>query len=144
MKAVGYLETGPITRADALVDFDAEKPSPGPHDLMVKVGAVSVNPVDTKIRQRRAPTGGIPDILGWDAAGEVVALGEAVTRFNVGDAVWYAGAVNRPGTNAEYHKVDARIVGALGGTHFSIVLMIQAIASFAALALFLLAKSNMT
>ena len=113
MKAVGYLETGPITRADALVDFDAEKPSPGPHDLLVKVGAVSVNPVDTKIRQRRAPTGGIPDILGWDAAGEVVALGEAVTRFNVGDAVWYAGAVNRPGTNAEYHKVDARIVGAL-------------------------------
>lgn len=116
MKAVGYLETGPISRADALIDFDAEKPTPGLHDPLVKVKAVSVNPVDTKIRQRRAPAGGSPDILGWDAAGEVVAIGDAVTGFNPGDPVWYAGAVNRPGTNAEFHVVDARIVGSAPAT----------------------------
>lgn len=111
MKAVGYTETGPIDQPNALIDFDAETPSALGHDLLVKVDAVSVNPVDTKIRQRRAPTDGTPDILGWDAAGEVVGVGDAVTGFSVGDRVYYAGAVNRPGTNAEFHLVDARIVG---------------------------------
>lgn len=111
MKAVGFTETGPIDRPDALIDFDADLPTATGHDLLVKVEAISVNPVDTKIRQRRAPTAGTPDILGWDAAGEVVGLGEAATNFSVGDRVYYAGAVNRPGTNSEYHLVDARIVG---------------------------------
>ncbi|WP_424964905.1 zinc-binding alcohol dehydrogenase family protein [Dinoroseobacter sp. S375] len=111
MKAVGYTETGPITRADALIDFEADMPTATGRDLLVRVDAISVNPVDTKIRQRRAPTGGTPNILGWDAAGEVVGLGEAVTNFSVGDKVYYAGAVNRPGTNSEFHLVDERIVG---------------------------------
>ncbi|WP_424973398.1 zinc-binding alcohol dehydrogenase family protein [Dinoroseobacter sp. S124A] len=111
MKAVGYTETGPITRADALIDFEADMPIATGRDLLVRVDAISVNPVDTKIRQRRAPTGGTPDILGWDAAGEVVSIGEAVTNFSVGDKVYYAGAVNRPGTNSEFHLVDERIVG---------------------------------
>jgi zinc-binding alcohol dehydrogenase family protein len=111
MKAVGYLETGSIDRPDALIDFEAEKPVPTGHDLLVKVHAVSVNPVDTKIRQRRASSDGKAEVLGWDAAGEVVATGDAVTGFTVGDKVYYAGAVNRPGTNSEYHLVDARIVG---------------------------------
>ncbi|MEM9582182.1 MAG: zinc-binding alcohol dehydrogenase family protein [Pseudomonadota bacterium] len=116
MKAVGYTETGPIDRADALIDFEAEMPTATGHDLLVKVGAVSVNPVDTKIRQRRAPTGETPDILGWDATGEVVGVGEADTEFSIGDQVYYAGAVNRPGTNSEYHLVDARIVGKAPGS----------------------------
>lgn len=111
MKAVGYTATGPIDRRDALIDFEAEMPTATGHDLLVRVDAISVNPVDTKIRQRRAPSDGTPDILGWDAAGEVVGLGKAVTGVSVGDKVYYAGVVNRPGTNSEYHLVDARIVG---------------------------------
>ncbi|MEM8980920.1 MAG: zinc-binding alcohol dehydrogenase family protein [Pseudomonadota bacterium] len=111
MKAVGYTKTGPIDRADALIDFEAERPTAAGHDLLVRVEAISVNPIDTKIRKRRAPSDGTPDILGWDCAGEVVGLGEAATDFAVGDKVYYAGAVNRPGTNSEYHLVDARIVG---------------------------------
>ena len=111
MKAVGYLDTGPIDRPDALVDFETEKPTPFGHDLLVKVEAISVNPVDTKIRQRRAPSSNEPEVLGWDAAGDVVAVGEAVNGFSVGDKVYYAGTVNRPGTNAEFHLVDERIVG---------------------------------
>ncbi|EFO34026.1 zinc-binding alcohol dehydrogenase family protein [Roseibium sp. TrichSKD4] len=111
MKAVGYLQTGPINRADALIDFEAEKPVPSGHDLLVKIAAISVNPVDTKIRQRRAPQNSTPAILGWDAAGEVVTVGEAASGFAVGDKVWYAGDVGRSGTNAEFHLVDERIVG---------------------------------
>ncbi|WP_299668771.1 zinc-binding alcohol dehydrogenase family protein [uncultured Ruegeria sp.] len=112
MKAVGYRKAGPIDRADALVEFEADKPTPSGHDLLVEVQAVSVNPVDTKIRQRRAPEGPAPDILGWDAVGIVEAVGEEVETFKPGDTVWYAGAINRPGTNAEFHLVDERIVGA--------------------------------
>lgn len=111
MKAVGYTEIGAIDRADALIDFEADKPTATGHDILVRVQAVSVNPVDTKIRQRRAPEGGQPAILGWDAVGEVVALGADVSRFKVGDKVWYAGAIDRPGTNSEFHLVDERIVG---------------------------------
>lgn len=111
MKAVGYTETGPIDRDNALIDFETDQPTPTGHDLLVKVQAVSVNPVDTKIRQRRAPSDGTPDILGWDAVGEVVAVGDAVSTHTAGDLVWYAGAIDRAGTNAEYHLVDERIVG---------------------------------
>lgn len=110
MKAVGYRETGSIDRVDALIDFETEKPTPLDRDLLVKVKAVSVNPVDTKIRQRREPEGNAPAVLGWDAVGTVAAVGEAVTTHKVGDIVWYAGAINRPGTNSEYHLVDERIV----------------------------------
>ncbi|UWQ52276.1 zinc-binding alcohol dehydrogenase family protein (plasmid) [Leisingera caerulea] len=111
MKAVGYTSTGPIDRPGALIDFEAEKPEPTGHDLLVRVQAVSVNPVDCKIRQRRAPEGDSPAILGWDAVGEVVATGGSATRFKPGDRIWYAGAIDRPGTNAEYHLVDERIAG---------------------------------
>lgn len=112
MKAVGYAETGPIDRPDALIDFEADTPTATGHDLLVRIEAISVNPVDTKIRRRRAPEDGKIDILGWDAAGEVVGVGEDVANFSIGDRVYYAGAVNRPGANSEFHLVDARIVGA--------------------------------
>ncbi len=111
MKAVGYNTPGPIDRDDALIDFEMEKPTPTGHDLLVRVQAVSVNPVDFKIRQGRPPEGDTPAVLGWDAVGEVVALGDQASAFQPGDQVWYAGAINRPGTNAEYHLVDERIVG---------------------------------
>lgn len=110
MKATGYKTAGALDRADALIDFEAEMPTATGRDLLVRIRAVSVNPVDYKIRIRRQPEGPAPDILGWDAVGEVVATGEAVTGFSIGDVVWYAGAINRPGTNAEYHLVDERIV----------------------------------
>lgn len=111
MKAIGYTNNGAIDRVDALIDLEVEMPTATGHDILVKVGAVSVNPVDTKIRQNRPAEGDTLAILGWDAVGEVVQVGDAVSQFTVGDKVWYAGAINRPGTNAEYHLVDARIVG---------------------------------
>ncbi|MEP4036066.1 zinc-binding alcohol dehydrogenase family protein [Pseudophaeobacter sp.] len=111
MKAIGYKTPGSIDRDDALIDLDIAKPTATGHDILVKVAAVSVNPVDTKVRSSRAAEGDTPVILGWDAVGEVVKTGEQVTRFKTGDRVWYAGAINRPGTNSEYHLVDARIVG---------------------------------
>ncbi|MEG3663409.1 zinc-binding alcohol dehydrogenase family protein [Celeribacter halophilus] len=111
MKAIGYKTPGSIDRDDALIDLDIAKPTATGHDILVKVAAVSVNPVDTKVRSSRAAEGDTPVILGWDAVGEVVETGEQVTRFKTGDTVWYAGAINRPGTNSEYHLVDARIVG---------------------------------
>ncbi len=111
MKAVGYTSTGSIDRADALIDFETQIPKATGHDLLVKVQAVSVNPVDTKIRQRRSPEGEAPAILGWDAVGEIVEVPAGSSQFKPGDTVWYAGAIDRPGTNAEYHLVDERIVG---------------------------------
>tara|TARA_R110002051_G_scaffold277688_4_gene339035 strand:- start:8171 stop:9184 length:1014 start_codon:yes stop_codon:yes gene_type:complete len=111
MKAIGYTTNGAIDRNDALTDLEIEKPVATGHDILVKVAAVSVNPVDVKIRQNRPAEGDAPVILGWDAVGEVVETGDKVTQFKAGDKVWYAGAINRAGTNAEYHLVDARIVG---------------------------------
>lgn len=111
MKAVGYTTTGPIDRDDALIDFETETPRPTGRDLLVRVRAVSVNPVDFKIRMNRPPEGDTPAILGWDAVGDVVATGEDATAFQRGDEVWYAGAIDRPGTNSEFHLVDERIVG---------------------------------
>ncbi len=110
MKAVGYLTPGALDRDDALLDLDIDRPKPGGHDLLVRVRAVSVNPVDFKIRVSRAPEGDAPAILGWDAVGEVVETGDQAKMFKPGDEVWYAGAIDRPGANAEYHLVDERIV----------------------------------
>ncbi len=111
MKAVGYTMLGELERENNLVDFEMATPKPAGHDLLVRVDAISVNPVDYKIRMRRRPEGDLPNVLGWDAVGEVVATGDQVTAFKPGDRVWYAGAINRPGTNSEFHLVDERIVG---------------------------------
>jgi zinc-binding alcohol dehydrogenase family protein len=112
MKAVGYLKSLPVTDPKALADFTADKPAPGPRDLRVAVQAVSVNPVDTKVRMRAEPKPGEPPkVLGYDAAGVVEAVGSDVTLFGVGDEVFYAGSIGRYGSNAEFHLVDERIVG---------------------------------
>ena len=110
MRAVAYLHPRPVTAADAFVDVEMEKPAPGPRDLLVKVEAVSVNPVDVKTRARTDPEGK-PKVLGHDAAGTVVAIGSDVKLFRPGDAVFYAGSNVRPGTDAEFHLVDERIAG---------------------------------
>jgi len=113
MKAIGYQQTGPITAADALIEFEAPQPEVGPHDLLVEVKGISVNPVDVKVRTRpkMGPEKGQTKIIGYDAAGIVRAVGSQVSRFKVSDEVFYAGDITRPGTNAEFHAVDERIVG---------------------------------
>ncbi len=111
MRAVGYETLGPIDRDDALVDIELPDPQPGDHDLLVEIRAISVNPVDTKVRRRAGPDAGQWKVLGYDAAGVVVATGPKAGRFKVGDEVFYAGDMTRPGTNAELHLVDERIVG---------------------------------
>ena len=111
MKAVGYKNAGPLDGAGALADIEVDKPTATGRDLLVQVQAVSVNPVDYKIRANRPPEGDEHAILGWDAVGEVVEVGNETSMFKVGDVVWYAGAIDRSGTNAEYHLVDERIVG---------------------------------
>jgi len=111
MKAVAYTRSLPIADPASLVDVELPDPSaPTGRDLLVRVEAVSVNPVDTKIRQRVDPQGQ-PKVLGWDAVGTVVAVGPETRLFRPGDAVFYAGAIDRPGSNAERQLVDERIVG---------------------------------
>ncbi|WP_066456200.1 zinc-binding alcohol dehydrogenase family protein [Castellaniella caeni] len=111
MKAVGFYQNHPISHPQALQDIEVPTPKLRDHDLLVEVRAVSVNPVDTKIRLG----GDIPAdgarIAGWDAAGIVRAVGPLATRFKAGDRVWYAGDVTRPGSNSELQAVDERIVG---------------------------------
>jgi zinc-binding alcohol dehydrogenase family protein len=111
MKAIGYRQNLPVDQPNALEDLELPAPQPGPRDLLVRVKAVSVNPVDTKVRRNRAPKPGQPEVLGWDAVGVVEGLGADVTGFQVGDRVFYAGSITRPGANSELHVVDERIVG---------------------------------
>ncbi len=111
MRAIGYHTAGSIERPDALVDLALPSPVPNPRDLVVRVRAVSVNPVDTKVRAGVQPAEGLARVLGYDAAGIVESVGSAVTLFKPGDEVFYAGDISRQGTNAELHAVDERIVG---------------------------------
>ena len=111
MRAVGYRQSQPIAAETSLIDLDLPEPKAAGRDLLVEVKAVSVNPVDTKIRVRSQPAEGQANVLGWDAAGIVKAVGPEVTGFKPGDAVFYAGAIDRLGSNAEFHLVDERIVG---------------------------------
>ena len=111
MRAIGYTDRGPISAESAVVEFETDKPQPGPEDLLVEVRGISVNPVDVKVRANRQPPAGKPLVLGFDAAGIVEEVGAKTTRFKPGDEVFYAGDITRPGTNAEFHVVDERIVG---------------------------------
>jgi zinc-binding alcohol dehydrogenase family protein len=111
MKAVGYYKPLPIDHPDALIDIEVPEPVPGARDLLVEVKAISVNPVDVKVRANAVPAAGQARVLGWDAAGIVRSVGAQVTQFKPGDRVWYAGDLNRPGSNAELQLVDERIVG---------------------------------
>jgi zinc-binding alcohol dehydrogenase family protein len=113
MKAVGYRQSHPIDHPEALLDIELPEPTPAGHDILVEVKAVSVNPVDTKVRRSAGPLDGQYRVLGWDAAGVVRAGGDQATLFRPGDRVMYAGTLLRPGTNSELHLVDERIVGHL-------------------------------
>ncbi|MDH4652144.1 zinc-binding alcohol dehydrogenase family protein [Pseudomonas sp. JS3066] len=111
MKAVAYFQNLPIDNPESLQDILLPEPQPGPRDLLVEVRAISVNPVDTKVRRNAPPEAGQPKVLGWDVAGVVKSVGSDVTLFQPGDRVFYAGDLTRPGGNAEFHRVDERIVG---------------------------------
>lgn len=113
MKAIGFKTSLPIENQESFIEFETSKPVPGAHDLLVKIDAVSVNPVDFKIRQSSAKDTVLetPKIIGWDAVGIVQAVGEKVTLFEVGDPVYYAGDITKQGSNAEYQIIDERIVG---------------------------------
>jgi NADPH2:quinone reductase len=111
MKAVGYKVPGPIESEASLIDINLPTPSPSGRDLLVEVKAVSVNPVDYKVRRSTAPEDSEWKVLGWDAAGIVRSVGPEATLFQPGYEVFYAGSITRPGTNAELHLVDERIVG---------------------------------
>lgn len=111
MRAIGYQIPLPIENLASLQDIELPKPVATGRDLLVEIKAVSVNPVDTKVRSSVTPEERQWRVLGWDAAGIVVGIGPDVTDFSIGDKVFYAGALDRPGTNAEFHLVDERIVG---------------------------------
>ncbi len=111
MKAIAYRQCLPSSDPTSLIDIDLPEPVAQGRDLLVRVHAVSVNPVDTKVRRNVPPEAGQARVLGFDAAGVVEAVGPQVTLFKPGDAVYYAGSRARSGTNAELHLVDERIVG---------------------------------
>ena len=110
MKAVGYTRSLAIDDPESLNDIELECPVASARDLLVKVKAIAVNPVDYKIRQRSAAADGSYKVIGWDAVGDIVSTGEQVTKFKPGDTVYYAGALDRQGCNAEYQLVDERLV----------------------------------
>lgn len=110
MRAVAYRHCLPITAAHALEDVELDRPQARDHDLLVRIEAVAVNPVDTKVRRNVDPAGTLK-VLGYDGAGIIEAVGPEVSLFKVGDRVFYAGSIDRPGTNAQYHLVDERIAG---------------------------------
>src|SRR5215207_387704 len=107
MRAVAFKKPLPVEDPDCLVNLDVPTPEASGRDLLVRVMAIAVNPVDYKVRQSPVTD---PRILGFDAAGIVATAGPEARFFAPGDEVWYAGAINRPGTYSEYHLVDERIV----------------------------------
>jgi len=111
MKAIGYTQSLPISNPESLIDIELPQPRASGHDLLVRIKSIAVNPVDYKIRQNVVPEGDKYKVLGWDAVGEVIAIGGSVTHFKPGDKVFYAGDLNRQGGNAEFQLVDERIVG---------------------------------
>lgn len=110
MKAIALTHYLPIDDPRSLVDIELAKPKIGAHDLLVRVQAISVNPIDTKLRAPKPQVEVQPRVLGFDAAGTVEEIGNEVTGFKPGDEVYYAGESTRAGSNAQYQAVDARLV----------------------------------
>lgn len=111
MKAIALTRYLPIDNPESLVDIQLDQPVPKGRDLLIAIKAIAVNPVDVKVRAPKDSVEKSPRVLGWDAAGVVQAVGSEVRRFKVGDRVFYAGDITRPGSNSEYQLVDERIVG---------------------------------
>ncbi|MGY6038516.1 zinc-binding alcohol dehydrogenase family protein [Aeromonas sp. AE23HZ002T15] len=118
MKAIALTHYLPSDHPHCFIEATLPTPTPGPRDLLVRVNATSINPVDTKVRSPKAKVETTPRVLGWDAVGEVLAVGSEVTLFKRGDRVWYAGDISRPGSNSAQQLVDERIA-ALAPTSLS-------------------------
>ena len=117
MKAIALTRYLPIDHPESLMDVTLTKPTPQGNDLLVEIKAIAVNPVDTKVRSPKTKVEEAPRVLGWDAAGIVQAIGPDVSLFKVGDKVFYAGDITRPGTNSEFQLIDERIVGRMPKSH---------------------------
>jgi len=111
MKAIGLTQYLPIENPKSLEDIEISKPSPKGHNILVSIKSISINPIDTKVRAAKDTVEDTPKILGWDASGIVDEIGEEVTLFKVGDEVYYAGDITKPGAYSEFQLVDERIVG---------------------------------
>ncbi len=113
MKAVGFKTSLPISESDSFIDFETQMPKPVGREILVKVKAIAINPVDYKIRQSAAKDTLLdsPKIIGWDACGVIESIGNEVTLFKIGDEVYYAGDLTKPGCNASHQLIDERIVG---------------------------------
>lgn len=109
MKAIALTHYLPSDHPHCFIEVELPDPTPGPRDLLVRVNATSINPVDTKVRAPKEKVESSPRVLGWDAVGDVVAVGSEVTLFKAGDRVWYAGDISRPGSNSALQLVDERI-----------------------------------
>ncbi|MDB4525689.1 zinc-binding alcohol dehydrogenase family protein [Akkermansiaceae bacterium] len=105
MKAIQFLRNNSAPGSAQINEIPT--PAPNCHDILVKIEAIGLNPVDTKVRPAE---GDAPKTLGYDASGTVTEIGSEVTLFEKGDKVYYAGDITRPGTNAEFQLVDERIV----------------------------------
>ncbi|MFC5476345.1 zinc-binding alcohol dehydrogenase family protein [Paraherbaspirillum soli] len=116
MKAIALTRYLPIENPESLLDVTLAKPIPQGRDILVEIKAIAVNPVDCKVRAPKETVEKAPRVLGWDAAGVVQAVGPDVSRFKVGDKVFYAGDITRPGSNSEFQLVDERIVGNMPAT----------------------------
>ncbi|MCX2477315.1 zinc-binding alcohol dehydrogenase family protein [Pedobacter sp. MC2016-05] len=113
MKAIGFKTSLPVGEQHSFIEFETEKPVATGRNILVKIEAVSVNPVDYKIRQGslKDKVEETPKVIGWDAAGTVEEVGENTSLFKKGDKVFYAGDITKTGSNQEYQLVDERIVG---------------------------------
>ena len=116
MKAVALTHYLPINNPESLQDIELPMPALQARDVLVKVAAIAVNPVDTKVRKPKDKVEMSPKVLGWDAAGEVIGVGAQVTKFKVGDRVYYSGDITRQGCNAEYQAIDERIAAQMPST----------------------------
>jgi NADPH:quinone reductase len=111
MNAIGYTGGKSLKDPDAFIEFEQKIQNPLGRDLLISVKAISVNPVDTKVREKTSGPQNPPLILGWDAAGEVISVVPEAQLFKPGDKVFYAGSIDRPGSNSQFQLVDERVVG---------------------------------
>ncbi|XP_049869166.1 zinc-type alcohol dehydrogenase-like protein SERP1785 [Pectinophora gossypiella] len=112
MKAVVLQKYLPISDPSSLIDMEVNVPELEDSQVLIEVRAISVNPIDTKIRAPKGEALNATRILGWDGSGVVALKGSHARTFNVGDEVFFTGDLRKNGSNAEYVAIDEIMVGA--------------------------------